>query len=36
MRSPWRTLASASLLIVVPAVAGAQNTPRKLLEIAPR
>jgi hypothetical protein len=28
-------LASASLLIMVPAVAGAQNTPRKLLEIAP-
>ena len=35
MRSPWRTLASASLLIMVPAIAGAQNTPRKLLEIAP-
>ncbi len=35
MRSPWRTLASASLLIMAPAVAEAQNTPRKLLEIAP-
>jgi hypothetical protein len=35
MRSQWRTLALTALLVTVPALARAQNSPRRLLEIAP-